>query len=90
MASSSDRFSTARREKDFTLYTHGSGPNGWKIAHCLQELDLEYESIFLDFPNQEHKSAGNFSFHGGRQGLMLLGRVYEIKSQWADSYFSGS
>jgi hypothetical protein len=59
MASSSDRFSTARREKDFTLYTHDTGPNGWKIAHALEELNLDYESIFLDFYGKaEHKSPG--------------------------------
>jgi glutathione S-transferase len=71
MASSSDRFSTARREKDFTLYTHDSGPNGWKVAHCLQELGLEYESIFLDFYGKaEHKSAGMFIIHKrGEKGI---------------------
>ena len=65
MTSSSDRISTARREKDFTLYTHDTGPNGWKVAHCLEELGLEYESIFLDFHGKaEHKSHGMFDLRG--------------------------
>lgn len=81
MASSSDRFSTARREKDFTLYTHDTGPNGWKVAHCLEELGLEYESIFLDFQGKaEHKSAGLFS----AVGRVIDGRVHQVESQWTD------
>ena len=59
MAAASDKFSTARKDKDFTLYTHDTGPNGWKVAHLLEELGLEYESVFLDFyPKVEHKSPG--------------------------------
>jgi glutathione S-transferase len=59
MASAVDKFSTARKDKDFTLYTHDRGPNGWKVAHVLEELGLEYESVFLDFYQKgEHKSPG--------------------------------
>ncbi|KAF9815446.1 hypothetical protein IEO21_04617 [Rhodonia placenta] len=42
--------------KQFTLYTHKSGPNGWKVAFVLKELGLTYESIYLDFQNNEHKA----------------------------------
>ncbi|KZT69089.1 glutathione S-transferase [Daedalea quercina L-15889] len=42
--------------KQFTLFTHGSGPNGWKVAFVLAELGLEYESKYLDFGKQEQKS----------------------------------
>jgi len=48
-SSTDDKFSTARKDKDFTLYTHDTGPNGWKIAHAFEELGLEYESHFLNF-----------------------------------------
>ncbi|THH28336.1 hypothetical protein EUX98_g5837 [Antrodiella citrinella] len=34
--------------KHFTLYSHGTGPNGWKIASFLNELGLSYETIYLD------------------------------------------
>ncbi|KZT18516.1 glutathione S-transferase [Neolentinus lepideus HHB14362 ss-1] len=42
--------------KQFTLYTHNSGPNGWKIAYFLTELGLTYESIYLDFGKEEQKA----------------------------------
>jgi glutathione S-transferase len=58
MASTTDKFSTARKDKDFTLYSHTSGPNGWKISHVFEELGLEYETIFLDFMKGEHKGPG--------------------------------
>ncbi|KAH9943930.1 glutathione S-transferase [Amylocystis lapponica] len=41
--------------KQFTLFTHGNGPNGWKVAFVLAELGLEYESVYLDFGKGEHK-----------------------------------
>jgi hypothetical protein len=50
--------STSSKGKDFTLYTHASGPNGWKVAHLLSELGLEYEPVYLDFQKGEQKSAG--------------------------------
>ncbi|KZO98677.1 glutathione S-transferase [Calocera viscosa TUFC12733] len=43
--------------KQFTLYTHAGGPNGWKIAFVLEELGLTYESIYLDFTKGEQKAA---------------------------------
>ncbi|OSX60520.1 hypothetical protein POSPLADRAFT_1040621 [Postia placenta MAD-698-R-SB12] len=42
--------------KQFTLYTHHRGPNGWKVAFVLKELGLTYESIYLDFLKNEHKA----------------------------------
>ncbi|RPD81647.1 glutathione S-transferase C-terminal-like protein [Lentinus tigrinus ALCF2SS1-7] len=41
--------------KQFTLYTHNTGPNGWKVAFVLEELGLTYESIYLEFNSGEHK-----------------------------------
>ncbi|TFK45314.1 glutathione S-transferase C-terminal-like protein [Heliocybe sulcata] len=43
--------------KQFTLYTHKGGPNGWKIAYFLTELGLSYESIYLDFGKNEQKAS---------------------------------
>ncbi|KAK4701522.1 glutathione S-transferase, partial [Phenoliferia sp. Uapishka_3] len=40
---------------EFTLYTHASGPNGWKIATILKALGLSYDSVYLDFNKVEHK-----------------------------------
>ncbi|KAK7683194.1 hypothetical protein QCA50_013867 [Cerrena zonata] len=41
--------------KHFTLYSHFGGPNGWKVAHVLEELNLTYETVFLKFDKNEHK-----------------------------------
>ncbi|KAI0731869.1 thioredoxin-like protein [Fomitopsis betulina] len=43
--------------KQFTLFTHVFGPNGWKVTFVLEELGLSYESKYLDFGKQEQKSA---------------------------------
>lgn len=42
--------------KQFTLYTHTTGPNGWKVAMVLNELGLTYESIYLEFNTGELKA----------------------------------
>ncbi|EMD31025.1 hypothetical protein CERSUDRAFT_127643 [Gelatoporia subvermispora B] len=41
--------------KQFTLYMHTLGPNGWKVAFALAELGLSYEPIYLDFRKGEQK-----------------------------------
>ncbi|KAF8586958.1 thioredoxin-like protein [Ramaria rubella] len=38
-----------------TLYSHASGPNGWKVVAILEELGLKYETKYLDFKKQEQK-----------------------------------
>ncbi|OSX62343.1 hypothetical protein POSPLADRAFT_1056933 [Postia placenta MAD-698-R-SB12] len=43
-------------DKQFTLYSHPTGPNGWKTAFILTELGLSYETIYLDFMTGEHKA----------------------------------
>ncbi|TBU24196.1 glutathione S-transferase C-terminal-like protein [Dichomitus squalens] len=42
--------------KQFTLYTHAGGPNGWKVVNVLEELGLTYEPIYLDFGKNEQKA----------------------------------
>ncbi|OCH84432.1 glutathione S-transferase [Obba rivulosa] len=42
--------------KQFTLYMHTLGPNGWKVAFVMAELGLTYESIYLDFRKGEQKA----------------------------------
>ncbi|KAM0750674.1 glutathione S-transferase [Meredithblackwellia eburnea MCA 4105] len=39
----------------FTLYSHASGPNGWKVAAVLKALGLTYETKYLQFDKGEHK-----------------------------------
>ncbi|TBU37203.1 glutathione S-transferase C-terminal-like protein [Dichomitus squalens] len=42
--------------KHFTLYTNTIAPNGWKVVFVLEELGLTYESVYLNFDENEHKS----------------------------------
>ncbi|KAI0768692.1 glutathione S-transferase C-terminal-like protein [Trametes elegans] len=49
--------------KQFTLYTHLGGPNGWKVAFVLEELGLTYESIYLDFAKGEQKAAPHITLN---------------------------
>ncbi|KAH9810468.1 glutathione S-transferase [Melampsora americana] len=42
--------------KQFTLYSHKGGPNGWKVAFLLEELGLSYETVYFDFKKGEQKS----------------------------------
>ncbi|KAK7691891.1 hypothetical protein QCA50_005296 [Cerrena zonata] len=41
--------------KQFTLYNHAAGPNGWKVVFVLEELGLTYETIYLDFKSGDLK-----------------------------------
>jgi glutathione S-transferase len=43
----------------FTLFSHRSAPNGFKVAIVLSELGLDYNTIFLDF-NQGEQRAPEF------------------------------
>ncbi|EKM51819.1 uncharacterized protein PHACADRAFT_262181 [Phanerochaete carnosa HHB-10118-sp] len=42
--------------KQFTLFSHKGGPNGWKVAFIFEELGLTYESIYFDFQKNEQKA----------------------------------
>ncbi|KAG4437564.1 hypothetical protein IFR05_006951 [Cadophora sp. M221] len=37
--------------KPITLYGHTSGPNPWKVAIVLEELNIPYEHKLLEFPD---------------------------------------
>ncbi|AMD19446.1 HBR545Wp [Eremothecium sinecaudum] len=40
----------------YTLFSHRSAPNGFKVAIVLSELNLNYDTIFLDFNLGEHRA----------------------------------
>ncbi|KAL4252417.1 Glutathione transferase family protein [Abortiporus biennis] len=46
----------AAHGKQFTLYSHPGGPNGWKVTFVLEELCLSYETIYLDFGKGAQKA----------------------------------
>jgi glutathione S-transferase len=35
--------------KPIHLFSHASGPNPWKVAIVLEELNIPYETEFVDF-----------------------------------------
>lgn len=35
--------------KPITLYSHAGGPNPWKVAIILNELEIPYETKIMDF-----------------------------------------
>ncbi|KAF4954833.1 hypothetical protein FSARC_12009 [Fusarium sarcochroum] len=39
--------------KPITLWAHNSGPNAWKVAIVLEELDVPYIVRFIDFPDMK-------------------------------------
>lgn len=39
--------------KPIILYSHATGPNPWKVAMILNELNIPYESKFLQFPDMK-------------------------------------
>ncbi|ORY84626.1 glutathione S-transferase [Leucosporidium creatinivorum] len=51
------------QEPQFTIYSHASGPNGWRVVYVLKALSLTYRTIYLDFTKGEHKSAEYLSLN---------------------------
>ncbi|CCM00296.1 uncharacterized protein FIBRA_02326 [Fibroporia radiculosa] len=49
--------------KPFTLYSHVGGPNGWKVAFVLNELGLQYETIYFEFSKNEQKSPEHLKYN---------------------------
>ncbi|KAL6306220.1 glutathione S-transferase C-terminal-like protein [Sparassis latifolia] len=50
--------------KQFTLYTHKTGTNGWKVAIVLVELGLSFDSIYLDFTEVKQVAHTKFNPNG--------------------------
>ncbi len=55
--------SQTQSDKQFTLYSHNGGPNGWKVAILLEELNLTYQTIYLDFQSKEQKQPAHTSLN---------------------------
>jgi len=47
--------SSSSSTPQFTLYSHASGPNPWKVVIVLEELGLTYNTVYLDFNTQDQK-----------------------------------
>jgi glutathione S-transferase len=50
--------------KPITLYTHVTGPNPWKVVMLFNELNLPYESKFLQFPDMKQQPFESVNVNG--------------------------
>lgn len=50
------RFFQMQPISGYTLFSHRSAPNGFKVAIVLCELDLPFNTFFLDFSRGEHRA----------------------------------
>ncbi|SCU98486.1 LAMI_0F14862g1_1 [Lachancea mirantina] len=50
------KFFQNQPEEGYTLFSHRSAPNGFKVAIVLSELKLPYQTIFLEFNLGEHRA----------------------------------
>ena len=67
---------------DVTLYSHGMGPNGWKVAFVLKALGLNYETKYLDFATKAQKSEEhvNLNPNGTQHSRALSPAVIQRKA----------
>lgn len=50
------KFFQNQPEEGYTIFSHRSAPNGFKVSIVLSELNLQYNTIFLDFNIGEHRA----------------------------------
>ncbi|EKG09245.1 Glutathione S-transferase [Macrophomina phaseolina MS6] len=50
--------------KPIVLYSHPSGPNPWKIALLLEELEVPYDTKYLQFPEMKQEAFTDKSLNG--------------------------
>jgi len=50
--------------KPITLYSHGGGPNPWKVAILLEELQIPYKSEFMDLSKLQEKPFKDINVNG--------------------------
>lgn len=50
--------------KPIILYNHATGPNPWKVVMLFHELNLPYESKFLQFPDMKKPAFESVNING--------------------------
>ncbi|ODV74038.1 glutathione peroxidase [Cyberlindnera jadinii NRRL Y-1542] len=69
-------------EEGFTLFSHRSAPNGFKVAIVLSELGLEYNTIFLDFNAGEQRAPEFVSINPNARVPALIDHSNDNLSIW--------
>ncbi|CCD25699.1 glutathione peroxidase NDAI_0F03810 [Naumovozyma dairenensis CBS 421] len=66
----------------YTLFSHRSAPNGFKVAIVLSELGLQYNTIFLDFNVGEHRAPEFVSMNPNARVPALIDHNMDNLSIW--------
>jgi glutathione S-transferase len=66
----------------FTLFSHRSAPNGFKVAIVLSELNLDYHTIFLDFNKGEQRAPEFVAINPNARVPALIDHTNDNLSLW--------
>lgn len=66
----------------YTLFSHRSAPNGFKVAIILSELNLPFNTIFLDFNNGEQRAPEFVTINPNARVPALIDHFNENTSIW--------
>ncbi|KAI5955908.1 URE2 [Candida jiufengensis] len=66
----------------YTLFSHRSAPNGFKVAIILSELNLPFNTIFLDFNNGEQRAPEFVTINPNARVPALIDHYNENTSIW--------
>lgn len=66
----------------YTLFSHRSAPNGFKVAIILLELKSPFNTIFLDFNNGEQRAPEFVSINPNARVPALIDHTNENTSIW--------
>lgn len=66
----------------YTLFSHRSAPNGFKVSIVLSELGLQYNTIFLDFNLGEHRAPEFVSVNPNARVPALIDHGLENLAIW--------
>lgn len=66
----------------YTLFSHRSAPNGFKVAIVLSELGLPYNTFFLDFKIGEHRAPEFISVNPNARVPALIDHNMDNLSIW--------
>lgn len=66
----------------YTLFSHRSAPNGFKVAIILSELNLNFNTIFLDFNNGEQRAPEFVTINPNARVPALIDHQNENTSIW--------
>ena len=66
----------------YTLFSHRSAPNGYKVAIVLSELQLKYNTFFLDFTKGEHRAPEFIAMNPNARVPALIDHGLDNLSLW--------